>query len=102
MKERNSASSNCARSTARSATGLRFDEGGVQVPPPSDAKTVIAVWVGLYPTVMLIALTFSPIGLPVWLDRLITNLLGSAIMTFFTMPFYVNPSLKRWLHPAPD
>jgi uncharacterized protein len=79
-----------------------FDEGGVQVPPPSDAKTVIAVWVGLYPTVMLLALTFSPIGMPVWLDRLITNLLGSAIMTFVTMPFYVNPLLKRWLHPAPN
>jgi uncharacterized protein len=79
-----------------------FDEGGVQVPPPSNAKTVIAVWVGLYPTVMLLALTFSPIGMPVWLDRLITNLLGSIIMTWFTMPFYVNPLLKRWLHPAPD
>jgi len=79
-----------------------FDEGGVQVPPPSDAKTIIAVWVGLYPTVMLFALGFSPIGLPVWLDRLITNLLGSVVMTFVTMPFYVNPLLKSWLHPAPD
>lgn len=23
-------------------------------------------------------------------------------MSFFTMPFYVNPLLKRWLRPAPD
>ena len=79
-----------------------FDEGGVQVPAPSAVKTVIAVWVGLYPTVMILALATAPAGLPVWLDRFFTNLLGSFVMTFVTMPFYVNPLLKRWLHPAPD
>lgn len=79
-----------------------FNEGGVQAPPPSDLKTVIAVWVGLYPTVMLLALATAPAKLPVWLDRLFSNLLGSFVMTFVTMPFYVNPLLKRWLHAAPD
>ena len=79
-----------------------FDEGGVQAPPPSDLKTVIAVWVGLYPTVMLLALATAPAKLPVWLDRLFSNLFGSFVMTFVTMPFYVNPLLKRWLHAAPD
>ena len=31
-----------------------FDEHGNQVPPPSETKTSIAVWVGLYPTVVLL------------------------------------------------
>jgi antibiotic biosynthesis monooxygenase (ABM) superfamily enzyme len=79
-----------------------FGEGGVQAPPPSDLKTVFAVWVGLYPTVMLLALATAPARLPVWMDRFFTNLLGSFVMTFVTMPFYVNPLLRRWLHPAPD
>jgi antibiotic biosynthesis monooxygenase (ABM) superfamily enzyme len=79
-----------------------FEEDGGQPPPPSQLKTVIAVWVGLYPTVMLLALVMSPAGLPVWLDRLFSNLLGSFVMTFVTMPFYVNRLLKRWLYPAPD
>jgi antibiotic biosynthesis monooxygenase (ABM) superfamily enzyme len=77
-----------------------FDEGGVQVPAPSSAKTVIAVWVGLYPTVLLLTLARSPARLPMWLDMLIGNLMSSFVMTFVTMPFYVNPLLKRWLHPA--
>jgi uncharacterized protein len=79
-----------------------FGEKGVQVPPPSDAKTVIAVWVGLYPTVMLLALAFAPAGMPVWLDRVFSTLAGSFVMTFITMPVYVNPLLRRWLYPAPD
>ena len=78
-----------------------FDERGVQVPAPSAVKTVIAVWVGLYPTVMLLALATAPAKLPVWEDRLFSNLLGSFVMTFVTMPFYVNPLLKGWLHPPP-
>ena len=31
-----------------------FDEHGTEAPPPSDIKTSIAVWVGLYPTVVLL------------------------------------------------
>jgi hypothetical protein len=77
-----------------------FDEGGVPVPAPSAAKTVIAVWVGLYPTVLLLTLARSPARLPMWLDMLIGNLMSSFVMTFVTMPFYVNPLLRRWLHPA--
>jgi antibiotic biosynthesis monooxygenase (ABM) superfamily enzyme len=75
-----------------------FEEDGGQAHTPSELKTVIAVWVGLYPTVMLLALATAPAKLPVWLDRLFSNLLGSFVMTFVTMPFYVNPLLKRWLH----
>ena len=78
-----------------------FEADGGQAKAPSDVKTVIAVWVGLYPTVMLLALVTSPAKLPVWLDRLFSNLFSSFVMTFVTMPFYVNPLLKRWLHPAP-
>jgi uncharacterized protein len=79
-----------------------FDEDGGQARPPSDTKTSIAVWVGLYPTVVLLTLALSPARLPMWLGMLIGNLLSSFIITFVTMPFYVNPLLKRWLHPAPD
>src|SRR5262249_37640396 len=66
---------------------------------PSDTKTSIAVWFGLYPTVVLLTLAQFPLHLPLWLGMLIGNLLSSIVMTFFTMPFYVNPVLKRWLQP---
>jgi antibiotic biosynthesis monooxygenase (ABM) superfamily enzyme len=79
-----------------------FDEDGGQVRTPSNAKTVIAVWVGLYPTAVLLTLALSPARLPLWLGMLIGNLLSSSIMTFVTMPFYANPLLKRWLYAAPD
>jgi uncharacterized protein len=79
-----------------------FDEPAGQARAPSVAKTVIAVWVGLYPTTMLLTLALAPAKLPLWQNMLIGNLLSSCIMTFFTMPFYVNRLLKRWLYPTPD
>jgi uncharacterized protein len=79
-----------------------FDEPAGQVRAPSEAKTVIAVWVGLYPTAMLLTLAMAPARLPLWQGMLIANLLSSCIMTFFTMPLYVNRFLKRWLYPTPD
>ncbi|MFC9295308.1 antibiotic biosynthesis monooxygenase [Streptomyces sp. NPDC057011] len=79
-----------------------FEENGREAPPPSDTKTAIAVWVGLYPTVVLLALALSPLKLPIWLGLLVGNLLSSLAMTFFTMPYYVNRLLKRWLWPPPD
>lgn len=79
-----------------------FEEHGKEVPPPSETKTSIAVWVGLYPTVVLLTLALSPAHLRLWLGLLIGNLLSSFIMSFFTMPFYVNRLLKRWLRPIPD
>lgn len=79
-----------------------FEENGKEAPPPSETKTAIAVWVGLYPTVVLLALALSPLKLPLWLGLLVGNLLSSLIMSFFTMPYYVNPLLKRWLRPSPD
>ncbi|MFG2096605.1 antibiotic biosynthesis monooxygenase [Streptomyces sp. NPDC048612] len=79
-----------------------FEENGRQAPPPSETKTSVAVWVGLYPTVVLLTLALSPAHLPLWLNLLIGNLLSSFIMSFLTMPFYVNPLLKRWLRPPPD
>ena len=78
------------------------DEHGNQVPPPSETKSAIAVWVGLYPTVMLLSLALSPLGMPLWLSLLVGNLLSSFIMSFVTMPYYVNPLLKHWLRPPPD
>ncbi|MET0704946.1 MAG: antibiotic biosynthesis monooxygenase [Mycobacterium sp.] len=79
-----------------------FDEKGSEAPPPSDTKTSIAVWVGLYPTVVLLTLLTWPLKLPLWLGMLVGNLLSSFVMSFVTMPYYVNPLLKRWLRPPPD
>ena len=79
-----------------------FDEHGHEAPPPSDVKTSIAVWVGLYPTVVFLTLALSPLKMPLWLGLLVGNLFSSFAMSFVTMPYYVNPLLKRWLRPPPD
>ena len=79
-----------------------FDDHGNEAPPPSDFKTSLAVWMGLYPTVVFLTLMLSPLHMPLWLGMLVGNLLSSFVMSFVTMPFYVNPVLKRWLRPPPD
>ncbi len=79
-----------------------FDERGHEAAPPSDVKTSIAVWVGLYPTVVFLSLIFWPLKMPLWLNLLVGNLCSSFAMTFLTMPYYVNPLLKRWLRPPPN
>ncbi|PBC54507.1 antibiotic biosynthesis monooxygenase [Rhodococcus sp. ACPA1] len=79
-----------------------FDENGNEAPPPSETKTSIAVWVGLYPTVVILTLALSPLKMPLWLGLLVGNLLSSFIMSFVTMPYYVNRVLGRWLRPPPD
>jgi antibiotic biosynthesis monooxygenase (ABM) superfamily enzyme len=79
-----------------------FDDNGREAPPPSDLKTSIAVWVGLYPTVVMLTLALSPLHMPLWLGMLVGNLLSSVAMSFVIMPYYVNPLLKRWLRPPPD
>ncbi len=78
-----------------------FEDNGAEAPPPSDTKTSIAVWVGLYPTVVLLTLATWPLKLPIWLGMLVGNLLSSFAMSFLTMPYYVNPLLKHWLRPPP-
>ena len=79
-----------------------FDDRGHEAPPPSDLKTSVAVWVGLYPTVVMLSLVLSPLHMPLWLGMLVGNLLSSLAMSFVIMPYYVNPLLKRWLRPPPD
>lgn len=76
-----------------------FDGKGNQVPPPSDTKTSIAVWVGLYPTVVLLTLALSPLKMPLWLGPVLGTLLSSFVISFVVMPYYVNPLLKHWLRP---
>ncbi|TPG29824.1 antibiotic biosynthesis monooxygenase [Mycolicibacterium hodleri] len=76
-----------------------FDDNGQEAPPPSDTKTSLAVWMGLYPTVVFLTLALSPLHLPLWLGMLVGNLLSSFAMSFVAMPYYVNPVLKRWLRP---
>ena len=46
---------------------------------PSESKTSIAVWVGLYPTAVLLTLAMSPARLPLWQGMLIGNLLSSFV-----------------------
>jgi uncharacterized protein len=79
-----------------------FDEHGHQAPPPSNFKTSVAVWVGLYPTVVLLTLAVSPLHMPLWLGMLIGNLMSSFAVSYVAMPYYVNPLLKHWLRPPPD
>lgn len=80
-----------------------FEGNGKEAPPPpSETRTSLAVWVGLYPTVVLLSLALSPLHLPLWINLLVGNLLSSFIMSFLTMPYYVNPLLGRWLRPSPD
>jgi uncharacterized protein len=76
-----------------------FDAHGDEAPPPSVTKTSIAVWVGLYPTVVMLTLALSPLKMPIWLGMLVGNLFSSFTMSFLTMPYYVNPLLRRWLRP---
>ena len=79
-----------------------FDDEGTEAPPPSDTKTSVAVWVGLYPTVMLLTLALSPLKMPIWIGLLVGTLLSSFAISFVTMPHYVNPLLKHWLRPPAD
>jgi uncharacterized protein len=80
--------------------GSWFSFGDRSDPPPSAFRTSIAVWVGLYPTVVLLSLLTRPLGMPLWLGLLIGNLLSSFAMTYLTMPYYVNRLLGWWLKPA--
>ncbi|MFF5015353.1 antibiotic biosynthesis monooxygenase [Streptomyces sp. NPDC001165] len=77
-------------------------DGKEAPPPPSETRTSLAIWVGLYPTVVLLTLALSPLHLRLWIGLLVGNLLSSFIMSFLTMPYYVNPLLGRWLRPPPD
>lgn len=80
--------------------GTWFDYGATDAPPPSDFKTAIAVWMGLYPTVVLLTLLTAPLHMPLWLGMLVGNLLSSLVMSFVTMPYYGTRILRFWLAPA--
>ncbi|KUO07793.1 antibiotic biosynthesis monooxygenase [Streptomyces sp. DSM 15324] len=79
-----------------------FGDDGKEAPPPSETRTSLAVWVGLYPTVVLLTLALVPLRMPLWIGLLVGNLLSSFLMSFLTMPYYVNPLLGRWLRPPRD
>jgi antibiotic biosynthesis monooxygenase (ABM) superfamily enzyme len=80
--------------------GNWFSFTGPNERPPSDFRTSVAVWLGLYPTVVFLTLLAYPLGMPLWLGLLVGNLLSSFVMTYLTMPYYVNPLLAWWLRPS--
>lgn len=82
--------------------GNWFALGGRAALPPSNLKTSLAVWVGLYPTIMFLTLLTIPFDWPLWANILIGNLLSSFVMSYVTMPFYGNPLLGWWLRPKTD
>lgn len=82
--------------------GSWFTFEGPAVPAPSGFRTSIAVWLGLYPTVVLLTLLTSPLHLPFWLAMLVGNLLSSFVMSYLTMPYYANPILRWWLTCPPS
>lgn len=81
--------------------GSWFTFAGSAAPGPSNFKTSIAVWLGLYPTVVALSMLTAPLHLPFWLSMLVGNLLSSLVMSYLTMPYYANPILRWWLNPAP-
>ena len=83
------------------ARWFAFDESDDEAPPP-ETTMALAVWMGLYPTVVLLTIALSPLHLPLWLGMLVGNLLSSFAMSFVTMPYYVDPLLQRWLRPGPN
>ena len=88
--------------TVDQSFGNWFAFDGPEVAPPSNFKTSIAVWLGLYPTVVLLTLVTAPLGLPFWLAMLTGNLLSSLVMSYLTMPYYGTRILRWWLRPAPS
>lgn len=67
---------------------------------PSNFKTSVAVWLGLYPTVVLLTLLTAPLDMPFWLAMLVGNLLSSFVMSYLTMPYYGTRLLRWWLTPS--
>lgn len=81
--------------------GNWFALGDQSLPPPSDFRSSIAVWMGLNPTIFFLVSVVSPLHLPVWAVILFQNLLSAFIMTYLTMPYYSNLLLGWWLRPKP-
>ena len=44
-------------------------DAGQDTTPPSDTKSAIAVWVGLYPTVVLLSIALFLLKMPLWLEH---------------------------------
>lgn len=82
--------------------GNWFAFAGSAASAPSDFKTSIAVWLGLYPTVVLLTLLTAPLQMPFWLAMLVGNLLSSLVMSYLTMPYYGTRLLRWWLTPSPS
>ena len=75
---------------------------GVNDPAPSDWKTSLAVWFGLYPTVVILEVLSRQLHLHMkfWLDMLVGVVAGNVMMIYLTMPYYGNRVLHWWLNPA--
>jgi antibiotic biosynthesis monooxygenase (ABM) superfamily enzyme len=75
---------------------------GVNDPPPSDWKTSLAVWFGLYPTAVILEVLSRQLHLHMkfWLDMLVGVVAGNVMMIYFTQPYYGNRVLHWWLNPA--
>lgn len=81
--------------------GSWFTFDGASARQPSSFKTSIAVWFGLYPTVVLLTMLAAPLHLPFWLGMLVGNLVSSFVMSYVTMPYYGTRILRWWLNPSP-
>lgn len=87
--------------TIRNSFGNWFDFAGgdEEAKGPGSFATSIAVWVGLYPTVMVLTLAIAELfpHSPLWQTLIVGNLVSSFAMTYISMPWYANRILRSWL-----
>lgn len=85
------------------ATGLEywFADPSCAGEPPKVWKQALLVWLGLYPTVLVVGYTVGVLiaGWPLPARSVVTTAISVILMTWVVMPF-VTRAFRRFLHPG--